>query len=286
MASPHNWACAVVEIVLIVLMATIRELERGTWLDDSVPDDFRHDVGRLCRLMSDCVADLVVSLSMFERAYAQPFKRLDQYERQQDTERQRERESELEADQGTADLPENFHNHRMIADRARRDVLREKWAAQGGPWDYERRHVIIHARSFVTSLALLQRGLDAFCGYPFDDEVLERLQAARDAFAGAFPGLKGVRDSTVHAEERVRGEARRKKIDTQPLTSGPILAPGGGVMVLESLNGQRFGGTISDGTYAEVDVSDATTEIARVAVQEVFDALPWDLWGRTYEPSR
>lgn len=44
-------------------------------------------------------------------------------------------------------------------------------------------------------------------------------------------------------------------------------------MVIEALNNQHFGGTIADGTYAEVEVADATTEVARVAVQAVYNAL-------------
>lgn len=50
-------------------MAMIRELESGIWLDDSVvTGDMRSEVESLCHLLSTCVADLVVSLSMFERA--------------------------------------------------------------------------------------------------------------------------------------------------------------------------------------------------------------------------
>lgn len=53
----------------------------------------------------------------------------------------------------------------------------------------------------------------------------------------------------------------------------------------ERHNNQHFGGTIADGTYAEVEVADATTEIARVAVQAVYDSLPWRPGHRMREPS-
>ena len=51
-----------------------------------------------------------------------------------------------------------------------------------------------------------------------------------------------------------------------------IHAPGGGVMIVGALNHERYGGTIADGTYAEVEVADGTTEIARAAVQRVVAA--------------
>jgi hypothetical protein len=89
----------------------------------------------------------------------------------------------------------------------------------------------------------------------------------------------------AHVEERVRGEARGEKITAPPVMNNMIHAPNGGIIVTESLNNQHFGGTIEDGTYAEVEVADATTEIARAAVQAVFDALPWRAGHRLHEPS-
>jgi hypothetical protein len=57
-------------------------------------------------------------------------------------------------------------------------------------------------------------------------------------------------------------------------------------MVVDALNNQHFGGTVADGTYAEVEVADATTEIARAAVQAAYDALPWRSGHRLFEPSQ
>ena len=55
--------------------------------------------------------------------------------------------------------------------------------------------------------------------------------------------------------------------------------------MMDMLNGRNFGCTIEDGTYAEIEVSDATVETARAAVQAVFDALPWRPGHRRSEPS-
>jgi len=106
----------------------------------------------------------------------------------------------------------------------------------------------------------------------FEATVAAGLKQARDTFAAALSGLKHVRDSAEHGEDRVRGRAFGKKIATQPLINALVYAPGGGVMIMESLNNQHFGGTIADGTYAEGELADATTEITRAAVQAVYDA--------------
>ena len=274
-------------------MATIRELERGVWLDESVPEEFRHDVEMLCHLLSDCVADLVVSLSLFEQAQivqTRPIESVptaDREEWQRESEWRRAREAELEAASGLVwGASDYFERSEEIRERVQREALREKWEREGGPETYRRRLIFIHARSFVTTLAALQRALTAICQYDFTPGVTADLKRARDAFAAALPGLKGVRDSTAHVEDRVRGQQKLgRKIAPQPVVNSMIHAPRGGVMLIESLNNQHFGGTIADGTYAEVEVADTTTEIATTAVQAVFDGLPWRPGHRMHEPS-
>lgn len=275
-------------------MATIRELERGICLEDSVPEEFRRDAEHLCSLLANCIADLVVALVMFEQAQLAEhleFERerddqVRQEEWQREADRTREVEAAMEAEAGlTWGAPDYFERSTEIREQARRQVLREKWEREGGPEAYRHRVVFIHARSFVTTLAVLQRSLIAMSKFAFSEEIREKLQQACDEFAAAAR-VKGVRDSVAHVEERVRGEARGRKIDTKPIMNSMIHAPGGGVIVTEALNNQHYGATIEDGTYAEVEVADATTEIARAAVQAVFDALPWRPGHRQFEPSR
>jgi hypothetical protein len=276
-------------------MATIRELERGIWLDDSVAsDDVRHDIEMLCHLLSDCVADLVVSLSMFEHAQIQVHARMQarshegpdlaQWER--DGQWRRAREDELQAEAGiTWGETDYFKKSEAIREQVRREVLREKWTREGGPESYKHRVPFIHAQSFVSSLAVLQRSLIALTRYALDKAVQARIQQACDDFAAALPGLKDVRDSVAHVEERVRGEVHGKKIKAQPVSNSMIHAPQGGVLIVSALNNQSYGGTIADGTYVEVEIADATTAIAWAAVQAVYDALPWKPGHRNVEPS-
>lgn len=274
-------------------MATIRELERGIWLDESVPEEIRRDVEMLCHLLSDCVADLVVSLSLFEQAQVAASRRVrsaptaDRTAWQRESERRRAREVELEAAAGLVwGAPDYFERSEEIREQVRREAQREEWERDGGPETYRRRLIFIHARSFVTTLAALQRALGAICAYDLPAAITADLERARDGFAAALPGLKGVRDSTAHVEDRIRGRQKfGQKIAPKPVINSMIHAPQGGALLIESLNNQHFGGTIADGTYAEVEIADVTTEIARAAVQAVFDCLPWRPGHRTREPS-
>lgn len=200
---------------------------------------------------------------------------------------QRFREAELAAEQGVVWGQDDWwERSNAIRELAQREILRQQWQESGGPEDYKRRVIFIHARSFVTTLAVQQRVLLSLCDYDLDPSITVRLEQACKAFASALPGLKGVRDSAAHVEDRVRGKAFGRQIATKPVTNTMIHAPNGGIMVIEALNNQHFGGTIADGTYAEVEVADATTEVARVAVQAVYDALPWRPGHRIRDPSR
>jgi hypothetical protein len=272
-------------------VATVRELKRGAWLDDTIPDDFRRDAEALCDQLSDCVADLVVSLSMFEDEYAARFltrvptpPSIDLEERQRDADRLYRREAELEAEHGVAwGHPEYFERRAALREQTRRTLLREEWAENGGPEAYRNRVIFIHVRSFVTTLALLQCGLVALCGYGFGPAVAAKLKQACDNFAAALPGVKDVRDSLAHGEDRARGKARSKKITPQQVPFESAAAARG--MIISGLRGRHFGCTVADGAYAEVEISDATTEIARVAIQAVYDALPWRPGRRIHEPT-
>jgi hypothetical protein len=98
--------------------------------------------------------------------------------------------------------------------------------------------------------------------------------------------LKPVRDSIEHAEDRMRGLDRNKKTMTlAPIRNSMIEAPGGGVLVGDALNDRHYGCTVNDGSYAEVEVADDTLEVARVAVQAIFDSLPWRPGHHQFEPS-
>ena len=152
------------------------------------------------------VADAVVCLSMFEEAYAQPIAAPSNEDWKRDAELHRQREAELEAEDPRAfDAPDYFEWRTGISERARRDVQRMKWAAGDGPQRYKSRVPFIHARSFIGALAQVQRGLKAMVEYNLGEPKRnDAVRAASQGFEKATPGLKGVRDSTAHAEDRTR----------------------------------------------------------------------------------
>lgn len=98
---------------------------------------------------------------------------------------------------------------------------------------------------------------------------------AHDDLLAALPDLTKVRDTAHHHEDRARGLDRRgKPLDLKPIESGGIHAPGGAI-VLNNLNGTRYGCTVDDGRFVEVDVTAGSLWAVRNAIQKVLDSVPW-----------
>lgn len=100
--------------------------------------------------------------------------------------------------------------------------------------------------------------------------------AQTDAFYDALPSLARVRDTAHHPEDRARGlDKKQKPLDLKPIDNKLISAPGGGVLVLDSLNGNRYGCTMADGHYGEVEVSAESLGVVQNCLQSVLNAFTW-----------
>lgn len=76
-------------------------------------------------------------------------------------------------------------------------------------------------------------------------------------------------------EDRTRSLGKYgKPIDLKPIDNQLIKADGG-ALVLNCLNGTRYGNTMADGHYGEVDVSPQSMELLSSIFQEVLDSFQW-----------
>ena len=259
-------------------MARLVEFTTGLWLD-GLGDDLSHEVQTLAHFLPQGVLDAVLALAMFEQSCQMSWDSgHESWERDRQLERAREEEL-LAADPRDFGSPDYFEWRGRISEQARGDVVRQKWDTGELPRELQHRLPFLHAETFVTALARVRRTLQVLCDTGVDTTG-EIARACADFDAGV-PALKAVRDSVEHAEDRMRGRNRKGQMLTlAPVTNSAIHAPGGGALIGGILNDNRFGWTVDDGTYQEVEVSDATVEAARTAVQAALDALPWKP-GRT-----
>jgi hypothetical protein len=127
----------------------------------------------------------------------------------------------------------------------------------------------LHARTFVLSLRMIGLYLktvayEAGPAYPELDRIAQEFEAS-------FPGLKDLRDSIIHAEDRLCLLDRKgKTIVPDPV---PGLAEGSGSFFASFFNGESLGWTLGDGSYAECAVSAASAAVAMQSVQDAMSAL-------------
>jgi len=152
------------------------------------------------------------------------------------------------------------------------EAKRQRWQGGEPPRAYTSRLPFIYARAFLFSLwdvGKLLSKIGKFQG------ISNGSRKAIDAFDAAFPTLKGLRDSSAHLEERIAFQAHGRPIPLKPIDNTLVRAPGGGVLVVESLLGNKFVGTNADGELAEIEVSANTMGTVQECVQQLLNSLPW-----------
>lgn len=245
----------------------------GTWLTGLAEDD-RRDAESLLRLMTSSIEDAALALTLFDSTKALGATDGDATMAQWEQERSEEAAVRRELEQGLpADLtPEaRFHAERELYDLARLEAKRRRWAAGQLPDSYKHRMPFLHAKSFVYAMDMIERSLSQLMRL----SSIPDLTAIQKSWADAFPDLVHVRDSAHHAEDRVRGKRYDKPLPNKPVMNDAVHAPHGGVLIVDMLNENRYGGTLGDGSYGEVDLSVDSLRIAGQVVQAVLSAFTW-----------
>ena len=245
----------------------------GNWLEGIADVDESRELEALLRLLVSCIDDAAISLALFEAAHSAPFEHRDQA--QWETERQQEAhirsrlESELPAG---LSVEERWAADRRMDELARIEAKRERWRAGEIPSSYTHRLPFIHARTFLYALDSLQKSLGLIAKKP---TAPAGVAIALASFETEFPTLRHVRDSAHHVEDRVQGRQFGKPISLQPVENAFISAPAGGALIIDALLNNRYGGTLWDGSYGEVEVSPKSAAVATEIVQKVLDSFSW-----------
>jgi hypothetical protein len=247
----------------------------GTWLEGIPDNQERRETESLVRLLITCLEDAAVSLASFENCVSGGAEELERRmkQRQDDQDREGSISARLESELSPWLTPqERFAAHESIRELAALEAKREAWSAGRLPDSYAHRLPFIHAKSFLYALDTLHKALELMSRTASaPTEVSEALAE----LGHAFPNLVSVRDSAHHVEDRVQGKARKRQIDLKPVANRAISAPTGGVLVVDMLNDNRYGGTLADGTYGEVEVSAASVAIVQQCLQRVLDGYRW-----------
>lgn len=150
---------------------------------------------------------------------------------------------------------------------------RGKWEAGNWPSQYIRCQVFMYAKCFVYSIDSISKLITELSKEP---GVPPAVSQQRDVLNTLIPALRDVRDSAHHVEDRGRGLDRKKQpLKLKPVDNGVVRVPDGGALLLNCLNGNRFGCTTADGQYGEVEVSAACLSGVRQCIQAIIDSFTW-----------
>ena len=253
----------------------------GTWLEHQ-DQEIAWAIQGMLGSLEDQLTEAAVALNLFEQACARPPRPpLDEEAWRKDGERRRELEEGYlqKARSGELKWPtwQEREEARQVADVA---LKREKWETGTWPREYEHKLSFIYAKAFLHSVDAISKLLDVLSKEP---SITADVAKYHQRFKDSFPNLKGVRNSEQHREDRGRGLDRKgNPLNLKPIDNSMISAPGGGILALGNLNGNRYGNTMEDGSYGEVEVSPASLRQAQVCIQGIIDEFAWNGPKRHY----
>lgn len=243
----------------------------GTWLDYE-DGDWAWKIQNLLRSLESQFFEANSALNLFLNAQSirPSFANRDTWER--DSQRRSEIRRAVEQERGGLISQEDWDDIQFEAEIRFR---REKWSSGGIPREFEQNLPFIYARAFLYALDAFEKFLGVLAK---EENVPEQITTFQAQMTEGFPHLRGIRNTAQHLEDRSRGLGAGK--DPQPLALKPVTnnlinAPGGGVLVLNSLNGTRYGSTMADGHYGEVDVSPESMERLQKILEGVLHSFKW-----------
>lgn len=252
----------------------------GTWIKNE-DRDWAWTIENQLRSLKSQYFEANLALNIFTESRNTPLSFIDPGSWERDAQRKSEIRQEVE--QGYAGFP-GHEKWEKIQFEAELRFKREKWANGFQPREFEHNRPFIFARAFLYALD----SFDKFLGVLSREEgVPEIVSGLHSQISEAFPDLRGVRNTAQHLEDRSRGLGAGKKpkpLDLKPVENNMISAPNGGALILNSLNGSKYGSTMSDGHYGEVDVSPESMERLQNILQQILESFEWS-GPKQHEPS-
>jgi hypothetical protein len=135
------------------------------------------------------------------------------------------------------------------------------------------RSLFMHARSFLYALDTFHELVKKLEAQPSSPSGIANILAA---FAQHFPGLRDVRNSAHHVEDRVLGLGTRgRPIDIKAINDYSIDAPAKSLLLTDFLSGNNYGGTAADGTVKTVEVSATSMSTLQGLFQQLLSYFNW-----------
>lgn len=166
----------------------------------------------------------------------------------------------------------NFEKFEEINYKVEIEFKKHIWNKGRVPSDLKNKLIFIHAKTFLYALDNFEKQFKKLLK---NHIIPESCNSFYIKLIEYFPNLRELRNSAHHQEDRIRGEKCGKKIDLKPISNRLVQAPKGGILIINSLNGDNYGGTLGDGTFGEVEVSVDSMNKLQSILQEFINSLDW-----------
>jgi hypothetical protein len=245
----------------------------GTWLE-SEDRDWSWEIEGILRSLEGQFYEANLALNMFLHTLQRDRRPPSREQWEADANRRSEIRRQIEQKYG------NPYDHSVWDEiHLETEIIfkREQWQSGKLPREFEHNQAFMHARAFLYALDSFDKFLRVLKNQPNVPEVISGLH---DEIGISFPDLRGVRNTSQHMEDRSRGlGAGRRGLPPQPLELQPIdnelVKSENGALMLNCLNGTKYGNTMADGHYGEVDVSPASMEALHSIFQKLLEAFSW-----------
>ena len=230
--------------------------------------------------LEEALNEAAVSLTFFEQT--RHFRRPRRINEPDYETRWNERLLQIVREKEQNSTTDNLIKHKdsmQIREQAETQLRQEQWKSGRMPESYERQFSSMYAKTFLYALERIKKLFDALLAElknPIEEpDILKTVQTVRRDFGKAFPNLVGVRDTIAHYEQRIRRiEKNGKPLNLKTVSNQAINAPNG-ALILDTLIGNRYGGTMSNGEYGDVEISEQSLIAAQNFIQTTIDAFKW-----------
>lgn len=242
----------------------------GTWLDYD-DEDWAHNIQMQLESLKSHFFEANIALNLFMDAQLRPIPEPNYEEWINDSHRRTEIYLDIRQSYASNDKSQEYSEEIQYESEVR--FKQEKWASGQIPREFKNRLPIIYARAFLYALDTFDKFLGILAN---EKNVPEGVKIFHEKMAESFPDLRYIRNTAHHPEDRMRGlGAGQKPLDLKPIETSFINAPAGGVIVLDNLDGSRYGCTLSTGHFSEIDVSPESMQRLQGILEAVLSLFKW-----------
>ena len=249
---------------------------------EGVEGNIGHKASTIFSSLENQLLDANVSLNLFyqDRTKGLPLPRED-LEAHWESERLERQvaEAELNAQYGVVPFSDHDATIKRHAD-VELHMRRKKWESGEPPISHLASLVWIHARSFVFAIDAYTRFFKQLIALGHKEEDLT---AILHELHERVPFMREVRNTVNHIDERSMGKRRIRgklqDIELQELDTSPFK---GKILFNSVLNGNRFGCTLEDGSYGEIEISEKTLLAVLDCLIRGYRVFEWINWPQHF----